>query len=123
AVAAAQRVISALSMGVRLGQRLLRNDKPTAWGMDARAALAVAAQLAADAGMPFLAGDLWTMVREGLTPDLDDKAIAAVLDPGDGKDSAAGPPLLGLSGIKELRAVAQRAAKSLKVVADPLACT
>src|SRR5262249_42060525 len=40
---------------------------------------------------------------------------------GDGKTP--GPLPLGLGGIKELRAVAQRAAKALKVVADPLACT
>jgi hypothetical protein len=112
AMAAASRAVAALSTGVRLGSRILRAEKPASSGADARALLAVAAQLAADAGMPFLAGDLWTVLRQGLADDTDDRAIASIL-----------APSAGLGGIAGIQAVIDRAEKSLQILAEPLACT
>jgi hypothetical protein len=113
AVGAARRVIGALSGGLQLGARTLRSDRSAAWGDDAREILIVAAQLAAEAGMPLLAGDLWTVVRQGFSGTLDDKGVAEILD---------GLPL-GLARVAELRPVIERARRSIKVLADPLPCT
>jgi hypothetical protein len=112
-VAAGERAVAALTGGLALGSRTLRSERPAAWGTDAREVLILAAQLAADAGLPFLAGDLWTVVRQGFTDALDDRAVATMLD----------RPLLGLAGIRELEPVTARARRSLKVLADPLPCT
>ncbi len=57
AVASGRRVVGALEGGVKLGARALRAEKQASWGEDAREVLIVAAQLAAEAGLPFLAGD------------------------------------------------------------------
>ena len=113
ASAAARRAVTALAMGVKLGPRILPSADPVTWGADARASLAVAAQLAAEAGLPFLAGDLWTVVRASLPKDLDDKAAAQILDRAP----------FGLAGVKEAPAVLQRASRTLKLVASPLPCT
>jgi len=113
ATTAARRALAVLTTGARLGPRALRSAHPAAFGVDARAALAVAAQLAAEAGMPFLAGDLWTMVRQGLPEGADDPAIAGILD----------PVPFGLAGIPALEPTLARARKSLRAVAEPLACT
>ncbi|APR78143.1 Exonuclease SbcC [Minicystis rosea] len=113
AVASGRRAVGALSSGVRLGARRLRSERPAAWGEDAREILVIAAQLAADAGMPFLAGDLWTVVRQGFADTLDDKAVAGMLD----------HPPLGLGGIAEMPKVIARAQRSLAVLAEPLPCT
>ncbi|WP_437538031.1 hypothetical protein WME79_19395 [Sorangium sp. So ce726] len=111
--AAARRAIGALSFGLRLGRRALRPDQPLAWGRDARALLAIDAQLAAEAGHPFLAGDLWTLVRGLLPPDANDAAVAALLD----------PLPTGLAAVPGLGPLAARTARSLAAVARPLACT
>ncbi|WP_437872848.1 hypothetical protein [Sorangium sp. So ce363] len=111
--AAARRAIAALSFGLRLGRRALRPDQPLAWGRDARALLAIDAQLAAEAGHPFLAGDLWTLVRGLLPPDADDAAVAALLD----------PLPTGLAAVQGLDPLVARTARSLAAVARPLACT
>jgi hypothetical protein len=108
-----QRVVGALSSGLRLGPWRIRSEKPAAWGKDARAVLVVAAQLAADAGMPFLAGDLWSLVRQGLGERFDDREVRALLD----------HPPLGLAGIDAWTRVAERARRSLAVVVEPLPCT
>ncbi|WP_437593692.1 hypothetical protein [Sorangium sp. So ce1000] len=111
--AAARRAIAALSFGLRFGRRALRPDQPLAWGRDARALLAIDAQLAAEAGHPFLAGDLWTLVRALVPPDADDAAVAALLD----------PLPAGLSAVPGLDPLVARTARSLAAVARPLACT
>ncbi|WP_437282365.1 hypothetical protein WME90_17865 [Sorangium sp. So ce375] len=111
--AAARRAIAALSFGLRLGRRALRADQPLAWGRDARALLAIDAQLAAEAGHPFLAGDLWTLVRGLLPPDADDAAVAGLLD----------PLPAGLAAVPGLDPLVARTARSLAAVAGPLACT
>jgi hypothetical protein len=108
-----RRVIAALSAGVKLGRRTVRVEKPGAWGADAREVMVLAAQLAAEAGLPFLAGDLWTMVKQGLSETLDDKGVASVLD----------RPIIGTVGIKQLEAVTERARRSFKILSAPLACT
>jgi hypothetical protein len=113
AIAAGQRAAGALSRGVKLGSRMLRTDKPATWGADAREILIVAAQQAADAGMPMLAGDLWSVVRQGFSESLDDKEVARMFD----------TVPLGISGLKDLKPVYERARRSLKVVAAPLPCT
>ncbi|WP_437900543.1 hypothetical protein [Sorangium sp. So ce124] len=111
--AAARRAIAALSFGLRFGRRGLRPDQPLAWGRDARALLAIDAQLAAEAGHPFLAGDLWTLVRGLLPPDADDAAVAALL----------APLPTGLAAVPGLDPLVARTARSLAAVARPLACT
>ncbi|MGK3971043.1 hypothetical protein WMF38_04945 [Sorangium sp. So ce118] len=111
--AAARRAIAALSFGLRLGPRALRSDQPLAWGKDARALLAIDAQLAAEAGHPFLAGDLWTLVRGLLPPDTGDAAVAALLD----------PLPAGLAAVAGIGPLVARTARSLAAVASPLACT
>ncbi|WP_437931697.1 hypothetical protein WMF37_21375 [Sorangium sp. So ce291] len=111
--AAARRAIAALSFGLRLGPRALRSDQPLAWGKDARALLAIDAQLAAEAGHPFLAGDLWTLVRGLLPPDTGDAAVAALLD----------PLPAGLAAVAGVGPLVARTARSLAAVAAPLACT
>ena len=63
--------------------------------------------------MPFLSGDLWTVLRQGLGDELDDAAVAAFLD----------PLPLGLGAVSELKPTVERAKKALRVVADPLPCT
>jgi hypothetical protein len=113
ATTAARRAVAVLTAGARLGPRAIRTEHPVTLGVDARATLAVAAQLAAEAGMPFLAGDLWTVVRQGLPDTIDDAAVAAVLDPAP----------FGLTGSADLEPVLARTRKSLRAVADPLACT
>ena len=113
AVAAGRRVVSALSNGLVLGPRRLRSERPSASGEDAREVLIVAAQLAAEAGLPFLAGDLWTVVRQGFADALDDRAVSAMLD----------RLPLGLAGVADLAPVVRRARRSLAVIAEPLACT
>jgi hypothetical protein len=113
ATAAARRAVATLTAGARLGPRAVRSEHPATLGIDARATLAVAAELAAEAGMPFLAGDLWTIVRQGLPESADDPAIAGILD----------PVPFGLTGIADLEPVLTRTRKSLRVVAEPLACT
>jgi len=113
AATAARRAISALTFGVRLGQRTLARQDPAAWGKDARALLAIDAQLAAEAGLPFLAGDLWTVVRAQLPRDADDAAVAALLD----------PLPASVAALPELKPVAARAARALTALAAPLPCT
>ncbi|AUX42755.1 uncharacterized protein SOCE26_041880 [Sorangium cellulosum] len=111
--AAARRAIAALSFGLRLGGRALPSERPLAWGRDARALLAIDAQLAVEAGHPFLAGDLWTLVRGLLPPDTDDAAAARLLE----------PLPAGLAALADLRPLVSRTARSLAAVAAPLPCT
>jgi hypothetical protein len=113
AAADAARAVEVAVRGVRLGARALVRPDPVAWAQDAKATLAVTAVLAADAGMPLLAGDLWTVVRGALPPDADDRAIAEIL----------GKPPLWLAGDPAARGVVDRAARALTILAEPLACT
>ncbi len=108
----ARRAVSAIVAGVRLGARAITSDRAR-WAQDARALLAVDAQLAADAGLPFLSGDLWTVVKDSLPADTDDAKVDAVLV----------PPPLGLAGLKDIEAPLERTKRSLRVLAAPLACT
>jgi hypothetical protein len=112
-VGAARRVVAAFLSGVKLGRRALRTDDPKAVAADARPAIALAAQLAAEAGMPFLAGDLWTVLQKSFAEDADDKAVGDVLE----------KPPQSLAGVKELGPVIGRAKRTLRLVAEPLACT
>jgi hypothetical protein len=109
----ARRAVAALSSGVKLGPRRVRSERPASYGADAREVLVVAAQLAAEAGMPFLAGDLWTVVRQGFAETLDDRAIHTMLD----------RRPMGLAAIAELDPVVVRARRSLRALGDPLPCT
>jgi hypothetical protein len=109
----AHRAIAAVVGGVRLGDRRAAADGPASAVAAARGVLALDAELAAEAGMPFLAGDLWTLVRGSLSADADDAAIGAMLD----------PLPVGLAGIAPAEAAARRAQRPLRVLAEPLACT
>lgn len=111
--AAARRAIQALTFGLRLGDRVLVQQDTGAWGKDARATLAVAAQLAAESGQPMLAGDLWTVVRALVPRDADDDAVAELLD----------PPPFGLAAVKDQDKLYARTRRSLATLADPLPCT
>ncbi len=108
----ARRAVSAVVNGVRLGARAVKPDGAR-WGADARAVLAVDAQLAAEAGRVFVAGDLWTIVRATLPPEAGDREIAELLD----------PRPLGLAAVPDAAPVLGRAARSLSLVAEPLPCT
>jgi hypothetical protein len=109
----AAKAVEAAVRGVRLGPRALVRPDPVAWAQDARGTLAVTATLAAEAGMPLLAGDLWTVVRGSIPPDASDEAIAEIL----------GKPPLALAGDPAARAALDRASRALTVLAEPLACT
>ncbi|MFO0588178.1 MAG: hypothetical protein U0441_11590 [Polyangiaceae bacterium] len=108
----ARRAVTAIISGVRLGSRSLTIER-NKWADEARALIALDAQLAADAGLPFLAGDLWTLVRDSLPADAADAAVDEMLT----------PPIVGLTGVKDADAPLERARKSLRIVAAPLACT
>ncbi|HEY4118276.1 MAG TPA: hypothetical protein VGM56_10485, partial [Byssovorax sp.] len=62
----AARAVSATTHGVRLGERRVLPDEPFAWAADARGALAIAGELAADRGDALLAGDLWTLITRSI---------------------------------------------------------
>jgi hypothetical protein len=109
---AARRAVGAVASGLTLGHRRILAEKAGAWTADSQSILALAAQLAAEAGQPFLAGDLWTIVRQSFPDTLDDKGVSAFID----------RSLVGLSGIKELAPVAERARRSLRVLAARLPC-
>jgi hypothetical protein len=113
AIAAARRVTATLAGGVKLGPRRLRAGKPAAYGEDARELILLDAQLAAEAGLPFLAGDLWTVAKQGLPEGLDDRAVAGMLEKAP----------WGLGAVPEVAAALARAKRSLAVLADPLPCT
>jgi hypothetical protein len=113
ATKASARAVSALVGGVKLGPRSAIPDKIGAWGADARSLLAIDAQLAAEAGMPMLAGDLFTVLRSSLPEDADDATIADVLS----------TPPFGLAGIANTKPILDRAARALRIVSAPLACT
>ncbi len=113
ATRAAHRAIAAIVGGVRLGDRRAAAESPSAAASGARALLALDAQLAADAGLPFLAGDLFTIVRSAIPADADDAAVGRLLE----------PLPVGLAGLPGATATARRAQRALRVLADPLACT
>lgn len=114
AARAARLSIAAWAHGIRLGSdAIVPQDKTGEWAGDATAKIALAAQLAADRGHAFLAGDLWTLVRAVWGNEASDATIDEVLDPLD--DFAEDVP--------ELVAVAERAKKSLRVLGGPLPCT
>ncbi|UQA56668.1 hypothetical protein [Polyangium aurulentum] len=109
----AAKAVEVAVRGVRLGPRAHVRPDPVAWAQDARGTLALTAVLAAEAGMPLLAGDLWTVVRGAIPPDASDEAIAEIL----------GKPPLALAGDPKARAPLDRASRALTVLAEPLACT
>ncbi|MDC3960314.1 hypothetical protein KEG38_41055 [Polyangium jinanense] len=110
---AASRAIDAAIFGARLGGRSLGPPDPKTLAADARAVLAVAAVLAADAGMPLLAGDLWSLVRATLEGDADDATLRDVL--------ATTP--VAFARMPAVKPVLERAARALAVLGEPLACT
>ncbi|MEJ7734241.1 MAG: hypothetical protein WKG00_34230, partial [Polyangiaceae bacterium] len=119
----AARAVAAVAAGVRLGERRIAAAGPR-WAADARGTLAVAAQLAAEAGR--LPGRRPVgAARGGLPSESDDAEVAAVLHPPPPALAAAlAPPGGGAptpSG--DVEAAVRRAAGSLRTVAAPLACT
>ncbi|MEZ4309901.1 MAG: hypothetical protein R3F14_17830 [Polyangiaceae bacterium] len=109
---AARRAVAAIVSGVRLGPRSITEERDR-WAREARPIFALDAQLASDAAMPFLSGDLWTIVKQSLPADFNDKDVDGILS----------EPPTGLAGVKDAEAPMARAAKVLRVVAGPLACT
>jgi hypothetical protein len=113
AMKAAGRAVEATVEGLRLGPRAVPVQKPGGFGADARAILAVDAELAARAGHPFLAGDLWTVVKSTLDEDTTDASVDELL---------AAPPL-GLAGEENVESLLEHTRRMLRVVADRLPCT
>lgn len=107
------RVIEAAFFGIRLGDRPAAASDPKTAAADARGVLAVVAVLAADAGMPLLAGDVWSLVRATLANDTDDRAVEEIL----------GHLPIALSAVSSAKPPLERAKRGLRVVAEPLACT
>ncbi|MDC0745088.1 hypothetical protein [Polyangium mundeleinium] len=110
---AASRAIDAAIFGARLGGRSLGPADPKTLAADARAVLAVTAVLAADAGMPLLAGDLWSLVRATLAEDTDDAALREILS----------TTPVAFAGMPTAKPLLDRAARALAVLGEPLACT
>ncbi len=109
----AARVVDAAFFGLRLGQRPVAPADPKTTAVDARGVLAVVAVLAADAGMPLLAGDVWALIRATLASDVDDQVIEEIL----------GHLPVALSAVSSAKPPIERAKRALRVVAEPLACT
>jgi hypothetical protein len=110
---AAEQAVAAYVVGVRLGQDLVPSGEQTAtWAADAVPVLALAAQLSAEAGRAFVAGDLWTLVRAAVGPSADQATLDALLSPL--------PP--SLHGLPELDPLVARAKRSLAVVTSGLPC-
>lgn len=109
----AQRVLGAALGGARLGTKTVPATGEHGLALDSRSTIAVVAELAAEARLPFLAGDLWTIVRDTFYPTLSDADVA---------DMLARPPL-GLAGLTESSALLERTRHALRVLAEPLACT
>jgi hypothetical protein len=109
----AQRVLGAALGGTRLGGKVVPAVGEHGLALDSRPTVAVVAQLAAEARMPFLAGDLWTVVRDTFYPTLSDVDVADILS----------RPPLGLAGLAESSALLERTRRALRVLAEPLACT
>lgn len=107
------RVIDTAFFGLRLGSRPVAAPDPKTAAADARGVLAVVAVLASDAGMPLLAGDIWSLIRTTLAPDTDDRAIADIL----------GNLPIALSAVSSTKPPIEKAKRGLRVVAEPLACT
>lgn len=114
AVRHATRAVGAWVNGVKLGaDRVPAGSETVSWARDATATLAVAAQQAADAGEPMLAGDLWTLAQAALGRGAEDATVDETLDPL--------PP--HLRGIPEVASLAKRARAQLETVAAKLDCT
>lgn len=109
----AARAIDAAVFGARLGGRSLGAPDPKTIAADAKGMLAITAVLAADAGMPLLAGDLVALVRGTLDESTNDRAIKEIL---------ATPPV-AVAAMPDVKPVIDRAARALRVVGEPLACT
>jgi hypothetical protein len=109
--AAAARALGAVTQTTWLHTPGITDD-PSNFASAAVGTFAVLAQQAADAGRPFLAGSLWTVVRQNggfyATPD----DMAALLDPV--------PPLL--AGTKDLTPTIERTKKTLRLLAAGLPC-
>ena len=114
AVRHATRAVGAWVNGVKLGaERVPSGGDTVSWARDATATLAIAAQQAADAGEPMLAGDLWTLAQAALGRGAEDATVDATLDPL--------PP--HLRGIPEVASLTKRARSQLETVAAKLDCT
>lgn len=114
AVRHATRAVGAWVNGVKLGADRVPVGADTAsWARDATATLAVAAQQAADAGEPMLAGDLWTLAQAALGRGAEDATVDATLD----------PLPAHLRGIPEVESLTKRARAQLETVAAKLDCT
>jgi len=111
--ARAGRVIDAAFFGHRFGTRPVVAPDPKTAAADARGVLSVVAVLAADAGMPLLAGDIWSLIRTTLAADTDDRAVTEIL----------GTLPVALSAVSSAKPPIDKAKKGLRVVAEPLACT
>jgi len=110
----ARRAVTAYAHGVRLGKiSMLPADKTGEWASDATGHLAIAAQIAAERGDVFMAGDLWTLAKAALGPEADDEQVDGVLEP---------LPTF-IAKVPELAAAVPRAKASLRVLAGPLSCT
>jgi hypothetical protein len=112
AARAARRAVGVWLHGVRLGKARVASGDDR-WTADATATLLLAGQLAADAGLVFLAGELWTLARSGLDKGAGDDAVRAILTP---------VPAL-YDGIAELEPVAEKAREALVLLAEGLPCT
>jgi tetratricopeptide (TPR) repeat protein len=114
AIRAARRAIGVWINGARLGNsRVYVGSNTARWARDATAILLIAGQQAADAGLIFLASDLWTLAKAGLAPSTDDASVDSLLQ----------PLPEALTGIDEVAPVALRAKKNLTILAMGLPCT
>lgn len=119
AARAARRAIDAMVHGVRLGSVTLRDDaRSPAWPTDARSLMLLSGQLAAEQGMPFLAGDLLTIVKQSFGARVTPTDLATLVDEVDDSLKALGGTDVG----KRLDKVRERAREAAKQLLSPHAC-
>ncbi len=110
---AARRALAAHGGVGMLGDEPIAASSDASWLRDSTATLALAAQQAAEAHEPFLAGDLFALERRALGELADDHAVLG----------ATKPLPKWLSELGALEPLAARARRSLETLFAPLRCT
>ncbi len=108
---AAARTLGAATQRTWLGVPGVTDD-PLTWSADARGAIAVLAQLAAENGRPMLAGDLLSLVKTSLGSGVDKETVKGILD----------PLPMGLAGQKDLLPLVERTKTTLDALLSGLPC-
>ncbi|MFO0616144.1 MAG: hypothetical protein U0414_26360 [Polyangiaceae bacterium] len=107
----AARVVSLLHAPSWLSRSGVTDD-PSRWARDSAGILMVLGELAAKKDRPFLAGDLFALVKQALDASDDEETLAGLLE----------PPPFGLAGVADAAPVIAEAKKTLPLLAAHLPC-